>query len=204
MDLYIPQHLRRIKLLEHLIVLLQDYRRKEEVESFDKYREILKTDPVKRFLDLVLFLNEKREIEDVENRISEGENVSTEEKERIEEIKQWRRNCINYITTLFYSVKGTFKVIHFIIDYKVLDLDYISDEDRGIDYTVSKIEIRLRSIPPNMDDELFCKSLEEFLCALLYFGTFHLEINNVITEINDNTTSSIDKGNILFYQKYNL
>ena len=67
MDLYIPQHLRRIKLLEYLIVLLQDYRRKEEVESFDKYREILKTDPVKRFLDLVLFLDEKREIEDVEN-----------------------------------------------------------------------------------------------------------------------------------------
>ena len=57
MDLYIPEHLRKIGVIKQLCTLVEEYSKvyEENIEdSFDDYNYSLKVDPVKKFINMCL------------------------------------------------------------------------------------------------------------------------------------------------------
>jgi hypothetical protein len=165
LNVYIPVHLRNnIKIINQLYKLLYEYENNpayNEVEvddSFESYNSYLANDPVKTFVKFCL---------PVES-VKVGEYETT----------------INYITHLFYSVKGTVKVIEYMKSYLNLKLN------DDFFYSPKKIRLSFKELN-TLNDTLFYDLLKNFLNALLYFnaaivstatGDFYLgeNIKNVV------------------------
>ena len=167
MKIYIPKHLRKIKLIDMLYNMIRNYEYTAETDSFSDYQYIMKTDPVRRFLNLIYV---------------------GEEDEKIEKI--------NYLATLFYSVKGTYKVLDYITAFGILkDWENI-DTTTQITYTVRTLSMTVESI--SVDKTLFCEYFEGFICALLYFKSIILDIGEIRAEVDGNAVTSINSGSFLF------
>lgn len=167
MKIYIPKHLRDIELINRLYKMIIEQSKQDEgsKDSFSDYQWSLSNDPVKRFIDLCL----PKDLVD-------------------------RQDTINYLSALFYSVKGTYKVFDHLIYHNLID----SSRSR-ITYTAREIKIEISKIGVNK--EIFCSALEDFLEALLYFESLKIYIDDIDLEMTGNLTTQLNHGEV-YYQHY--
>ena len=164
MKIYIPKNLTNIEIVSQLKKMIDGYAEyyEETSGSFDNYYYYLKNDDVKRFITLC---------------ISEETLDSSQEYSEV----------INYISRLFYSVKGTPLVFNYIEKYLGIKL-------KNIVYTAETISFEVEEIE-TFNINSFVNSLRNFLSALLYYGelTSTIEMINLIIkgEIHTNVSSGI-------------
>ena len=164
MKIFIPKNLTNIEIISQLKKMIDGYAEyyEETNGSFDNYYYYLKNDDVKRFITLC---------------ISEETLDSSQEYSEV----------INYISRLFYSVKGTPLVFNYIEKYLGIKL-------KNIVYTAETISFEVEEIE-TFNINSFVNSLRNFLSALLYYGelTSTIEMINLIIkgEIHTNVSSGI-------------
>ena len=177
MKIFIPSHLRRLKILDDLCSMVTHYvddgYYENAVDSFDDfYGFYLKTDPVKQFVEMTAKI---------------GETVESEEE---------YEEMINYISTLFYSVKGTPMVFDFIRYYLNFKFDY-SYDGRRLRMNIERVE--------TTDENRFTKCLESFLSSLLFFNDssdkLDLKIKYTNLRIEESIESNLTAG-LLLYRDY--
>lgn len=212
MKLYIPEHLKSIKIIEQLYEMVKYYGNDKAWNSaipgsFDNYNFSLKTDPVVSFLDLVL----PRWVDVIDKHGSTTRYNPDEKKtykiinRQLTDIGFWddrlfpiiseeRKKKINYLSCLLYSVKGTFKVLDYLKQFGILGESKILD----LKYTTKSIEIKIDQI--KVDRDLFFSSLETFLSSLLYFEKLTILVNESGIELKGDINVNIDTGE--FYYKY--
>lgn len=163
MNIYIPQHLRKIKIVELFINMANEYAKiqKTEESSFDNYKYSLKIDPVKRFIGTCL-----------------GNIENSEEYE----------STVNYLSRLFYSVKGTIKVFEYMRMY-LTNLNIKGD----ITYTVGQLDISLGDLNIK-DEEEFYQELNDFLNNLLYYGSVRTESGTIKLKVSTKIENSLSGG----------
>ncbi len=170
MKLYIKENLRSIPIINQLYNIVkaysQTYAEEDEQDSMEDYKYSLRNDHVQRFIDYVVPDSSNQEV---------------------------RKNKILYLTCLFYCVKGTYKVLDYMIDYGLVDAE--------ITYTAKNISISINTIPESLDRDLFCTYLEKFLASLLYFELLDITISSLSVNVVDNTVASLNHGKA-FYQYY--
>lgn len=173
MKIYIPEHLKKLEIIDQLEKLLIEYSSNYYVDSsnsFDDYLYSLKNDPVKKFLSLCI------------------------PKDSINENEQVYEDIINYLYRLFYSVKGTIKVFDYMKKY--LNLEF----DGDIIYTTRYVELKLKSISVS-DENLFYESMKEFLDSLLYFHELNTSTDSIDLILSGTIDSYIGSG-IITYKEY--
>jgi hypothetical protein len=164
MKIFIPRNLSNIEIISQLSKMIDGYEKYyEETEgSFDNYYYYLKNDDVKRFIGLC---------------ITEEDINNTQEHSEV----------LNYISRLFYSVKGTPLVFDYIEKYLGIKLNNVT-------YTAETISFEIEEIK-TYNINVFINSLRNFLNALLYFGELSstLEMINLIIkgEIHTNVSTGI-------------
>lgn len=170
MELYIPEHLRRIPLIGQLCTLVtkyQDCYEESPVDSFNDYEYSLSTDPVRRFI---------KECIPEETWESKDQDYTT---------------VINYLAKLFYSVKGTNLVFEYMKQY--LNLTF----EKDIKYTSERIEFSLVSLNTS-DETLFRDLLEDFLDSLLFYSVLVLNIGIINVKIDNTITKYIQAGAVTY------
>jgi hypothetical protein len=175
LNVYIPVHLRKIKVIDQLAKLLYEYENNpeykgEEVDdSFESYNSYLANDPVKTFIKFCL------------PEYTVGDEYD---------------DVINYLTHLFYSVKGTIKVIEFMKKYLNLEL--------GEDFFYSPKKLRLSFKNLNtLNDALFFDLLKEFLNALLYFNSSVINTTTGEFDLNDDIKNKVSTK-IITYKVFDV
>lgn len=164
MKIFIPKNLTNIEIISQLKKMIDGYAEyyQETGGSFDNYYYYLKNDDVRRFISLCI------------------------EEETLDKSQEYSE-VLNYISRLFYSVKGTPLVFDYIEKYLNIKL-------RNITYTAETISFEVEAIE-TYNINTFINSLRNFLSALLYYGelTSTLEMINLIIkgEIHTNVTSGI-------------
>lgn len=172
MKLYIPSHLRKIEIIDQMAKMIQEYSTnyyESTTDSFDDYYYSLRTDPVKKFLNLCIpedSIDESQDYEDV----------------------------INYLSRLFYSVKGTVKVFDYMRSF--LNLGFEGD----IVYTTRYIEFNLTNITLS-DENLFYESMRDFLNALLYFQELRVNIGTINLILTGNIDNFVG-SNLTCYNEF--
>jgi len=183
MKIYIPQYLRDIPVLSQLSSMYEIFAnlyKGGNESSFSAYRESLKRDPVKYFVNMCLSDN-----------LSSG-NISEET----------YINIVNYITHLFYCVKGTRKVFDYMHEFLDDFLHLIELEPgRYGRYDGRHIEVRFNNLVVT-DGELFYTSLIKFFDALLVFEDIKTNIE-IEMEIKDEIANFIVAG-LVCYKKFNI
>lgn len=162
MKIFVPNHLRRIEILDQMVRMIQEYSSKyyeESSDSFGDYYYSLKNDPVNKFLTLCI------------PESSIGGDQTYEE-------------VITYLSRLFYSVKGTVKVFEYMKTY--LGLSFEGD----IIYTTDYIEFNLKDVSLS-DENLFYESLKNFLDALMYYKELRTNIGTVNLVLTGNITNFV-------------
>ena len=149
MRIYVPQHLRNLEVINNLCLMVQEYQKnyKDPINSFDDYRTYMKIDPVLRFIGYCI---EKTEDMD----------------------EDYYSNILNYVTRLFYSVRGTGKVFEYMSRYLGL-----SFEGEPV-YTAKVVNFSLLE-PIGEDIALFNRYLVEFLNYLLYYESLNYSIKGL-------------------------
>lgn len=124
--------------------------------SFSGYQSYMKIDPVLRFVGFC---------------IKKGEDQSQSEYQAI----------IDYVTRLFYSVRGTRRVFDYISRY--LGIKFIGNPV----YTVKTISFSIQNDTTWYDVSLFNSYLLEFLECLLYYESisYKVDLNLDIQETKD-------------------
>lgn len=180
MNIFIPKHIREIGVVSKMCDLIDKYASESSVyntenteNSFSDYYYYLKIDPVIRFLNI---------------RISDSEWSENHPSEEYNSV-------IAYMSRLFYSVKGTYKVFDYMREYLGLKIEDLS-------YTVKQLNFTLREIElVDIDENVFYNSLIDFLRALLYFGESNIRIGVVKLELS-NTIHNYIGANIVTYKEY--
>ena len=178
MELYIPENLKRITVVNQLCKMVEDYANyyeEEPADSFDDYDFYLSYDPVKRFINLCI----------------PGPDEDENFYEKWESTQDYD-TLVNYLSRLFYSVKGTRLVLEYMQKY--LDLEFVGD----IVYSPGYISFKLETI--NISDEArFRDLLEDFLDALLFWE--YLDVNIAKLSLNiDNKITSYIQGGVVTYK----
>lgn len=178
MNIFIPKHIEKIGVVNKMCELIKAYTESPYYinveDSFNNYYYYLNTDPVKKFLHLCI-----------------KDNTTWEEKHPNEDFE----SVINYITRLFYSVKGTCKVFEFIKKY----LDF---EITDIVYTVKNLSFTIREVTLiDIDEKIFYDSFIEFLSTLLYFDKINIRIELINLWISNKLTNYTG-ANIVTYKDY--
>lgn len=172
MKVYIPNHLRKITIIDQLARMIQEYSTnyyEESTDSFGDYYYSLKNDPVSKFLTLCIS----------EDSIGKDQNYE---------------DVINYLSRLFYSVKGTVKVFEYMKSF--LGLQFSGD----IIYTTEYIEFNLSNVSLS-DENLFYESLKNFLDALLYYKELRTNIGTVNLVLTGNINNYVGT-NLECYNKF--
>lgn len=179
MNIIIPSHLKKIPIIDQLDKLYSTYNSdyNSTVENpFEDYNYYQKSDPVKKFITIDLELNGKKSIE---------------------ESNQDFDTVVNYLTILFYSVKGTSKVIELMLKYLNIP---------ECNYSVERCSPKMPSIEIK-DPESYSKALEDFCNALLYFKNFNINSDPVNLNINLENKGNIqileDNEAISSYKEFN-
>lgn len=174
MKIYIPPHIRELGIVKDLCAMIIGYSEILATENDSKnsldyyyYYKTLDYDSVKSFVGICKHLNNS----------SEDENTSEDE--------ITLENEINYITNLFYTVKGTIKVFDFLKLYLNFEFTY--------EYRINSNELSI-SLSENTynrffkpDEELFKDRFENFLKAVLYIKNLNIGIREVeLDTIRDN------------------
>lgn len=175
MKIYIPSHLRNIKVVDDFCRLIEQYNKEnsnsDQKDSYYYYYKHLNYDPVKRFVGIC---------------------IPTQENE--EEVYT---NIVNYLTGLFYCTKGSTKVFEYLRSH--LKLDGIFDYNMKL----GSLSITLENVPISVDEELFRKTFEDFLKSLLYLKTINIYIDSFTVSITKNQ-ELVEKINLITYQNWGV
>lgn len=209
MKVYIPKHLRTIPIINKLYNIIDAYSKwnHQYQDSFSDYQFSLKTDPVLRFLGVTKVGNNIKFMDGSENytwtggnsvvRESDGEIIFDDER-LLKIAEETKKSELLYLTTLFYSVKGTYVVFEYLKKFDVLKLGKIT-------YTTKIIKLEIEEIPGNLEKDYFCDLFEEFLAALLYFEKLYIIIDSVKLDINAVADTTIGIGrDTKFIRKFEL
>ena len=170
MKIFIPKNLTNIEIISQLKKMIDGYAEyyEETSGSFDNYYYYLKNDDVKRFITLC---------------ISEETLDSSQEYSEV----------INYISRLFYSVKGTPLVFNYIEKYLGIKL-------KNIVYTAETISFEVEEIK-TFNINSFVNSLRNFLSTLLYYGELTSTIEMIILIIKGEIHTNVSSG-IIRYKEF--
>lgn len=178
MKIYVPIYLRELPIIKNFCDIYEAYIGGgyyiSPKDSMDDYRESLKRDPVKYFVNFCLA--------DKEEELGEEE----------------YKNMINYISKMFEAVKGTKRVFDFMKKY--LD-DFLHIEGDPV-YTGQYIEIMFGPIELT-DVEQFYTSLLNFLGALLFFEELKTNIGQIGLTVKDEITNYV-AGDTVCYKKFDV
>ena len=181
MKIYIPSHLRELELVDRLCKMIEVYSTgyyEDYNTSFsDFYEFYLKSDPVRKFLSMMIEKKEGQSEEEYEDQI-------------------------NYISSLFYNVKGTPKVLDYIIKYLGNVINF--DSSTPITYNGTYLTLVIDSISIR-DENLFFDSFLNFLDALLYFDRDNsmIKIKSASLIINSELKNYVDV-NLINYVEYDI
>ena len=167
----IPAHLEKLEIISQLSKMIKGYSEyyKETSNSFDYYYYYYSSDKVKNFIEFCIS----------QSSISSENEYS---------------GVVDYLTKLFYSVKGTLKVFDYMKKY--LQITFKGD----IIYTINEIIIDVDEIT-TIDMSLFIKSMKEFIGVLLYYGELKSSIDTIILLIQGKI-SSTTATEIIKYKEY--
>lgn len=170
MKIFIPKNLTNIEIISQLKKMIDGYAEyySETQGSFDNYYYYLKNDDVKRFIGLCI----KEEDLNSANEYSE---------------------VLNYISRLFYSVKGTPLVFDYIEKYLGIKLSNISYDAKTISFEIDCIETN--------NINMFISSFRNFLNALLYFGELKATIEMMKLIIKGEIKTNVSSG-IIRYKEF--
>lgn len=150
MKIYIPKHLRNVEIIDQLYRMIDSYESEYSSEvvqnSFDDYYIYYGSDPVKNFLKLCIPKSNIPEDQDYDE-------------------------VINYLSRLFYSVKGTIQVFNYMIQYLPLSFD------GEIIYDSKEITINFKNLSVE-NESLFYDLLRKFLDALIYYTRLNTNIGS--------------------------
>ena len=149
MKIYIPKHLREVGIFRDLGRMITAYEESyiPPVTSFDDYQSFSKIDPVLRFVSFCI--TEEDQPEDYES-------------------------VLEYVTRMFYSVRGTRKVFEYMKRY--LGIRFKGEPV----YTVRTISFSIEN-SSEYDASLFSTYLIEFLNYLLYFESINYKPSSDLT-----------------------
>lgn len=159
MKLYIPKHLYGLTIIEQLAKLVSAYqgqRKDSDLEGVMK-----NTDPVRKFIMM---------------RIDPDQSIFIAGSQNYADV-------VNYLTALFYSVKGTQKVLEYM-------KKYLGFQDKEIIYDAKTISIFPTGVSLG-DETLYYDTLGGFLSELLYFEDFKTDIGSTKLLINHKVVSRI-------------
>lgn len=158
MRIYIPQHLKKLGIFRDLGRMVEEYEKtyQNPTSSFTDYQNYMKIDPVLRFVSFC---------------IKQEDGQTDEEYIAI----------LNYVTRLFYSVRGTRRVLDYVGRY--LGIKFIGNPI----YTVKTISFSIANQTEWYDVSLFNSYLLDFLSTLLYYESisYKVDLNLEITETKD-------------------
>ena len=148
MKIYIPKHLRELGIFRDLARMISVYESgyKDPTSSFDNYQSYMKIDPVLRFVSFC---------------IHQGEDQSEEE----------YRAILEYVTRLFYSLRGTRKLFDYMPRY--LGIKFVGDPV----YTTKSINFSIGNDTEWYDVSLFNTYLIDFLNCLLYYESLNYKVD---------------------------
>lgn len=169
MVIYIPNHLREsIPLIKDMTMMIEKYNKDyktETIGSFDLYYDHQNLSSIKKFVRICL----------------ENNNLSFSENNDQDSI-------VNYLSVLFYSVKGTRKVFDFMREYLGISID------EKIVYTISSLVLNINEVSTTSIFN-YVEALKGFLSSLLYYGDLVSEIKKMSLIIDDS---------INFYISYDI
>lgn len=163
MKIYIPNHLRRLKIVNQMCKMIEKYQEtgyyEEYTDPYKYYYSSVNNDPVKKFIGICL-----------SDRITD-----------VEELE----NIVNYLTKLFYSIKGCNEKIMEYLKTKV-GLNILSYKLKKEDSSIG-IDIELESIPSvvSNNEKFFMKLLIDFLKSLMLLNTTYIIIKTQELVISD-------------------
>ena len=195
MNIYIPKHLRRLDIVNNLCKMIMKYQEvvKEEQENknehniqddllyhFNKYKA-LSYDPVKRFVGICI-------------------NPPNSEKQEID--KEIIENKVNYITEVFYSLAGSYKIFEKLKTLLGLEL--------SIDYNISlgHLKITLEKDSYNnlfkLDEDLFHSCFFGFLESLLFFKKAEIIYNEISLTLEKKEKVITKIANPILYSLFDI
>ena len=87
-------------------------------------------------------------------------------------------NTVNYLTKLFYSVKGTQKIFEYM--HKYLGINFIGD----VSYSINEVVFEIEEVTVT-DISVYIKTLKEFLSALLYYYDLNIIIDLMNLKVSE-------------------
>jgi hypothetical protein len=173
MKIFIPNHLRDLVVVDQLAKLLTAYNaeKTDKETAADGINQDKCIDPVKKFIYMKL----------------------NPEDEMFTTGSQNYADVVNYLTTLFYSVKGTQKVLEYMIKY-------LGFSNKDIIYDAKTISI----FPPKEqlgDETLYYNTLLHFLEELLYFQDFKTDLGSISLVIDHKVSTRVQAGSNIHHYK---
>ena len=165
MFIYIPRHLNKLEIVSQMTNLLQEYVKtygsSNTRDSFDYYYYYYTLDPVKNFIRMCL----------------------TRDNKVVDEGVQW------YLIHLFYSVKGTPKVLELM--ETILGLEFIPDKyGNKFIYDENSISYNLKEIS-TFNIKSFMEAQEKFLSSLLYYYDITTIIDKAKLIVEEELSSNV-------------
>lgn len=163
MKIYIPNHLRQLKIVNQLCKMIEKYQEigyKEYTDPYEYYYSSVNNDPVKKFIGICL-------------------------SDRIKQIEELE-NIVNYFTKFFYSIKGCNEKIMDSLKTRIgLDIESYEFKKRG--ESLVTLNIELKSIPQvvSSNEKFFKKSLVDFLESLILLDTTYIIIKTQKLVVSD-------------------
>lgn len=196
MKIFIPKHLRNLKLIDDMARMIEEYSKiqsgnSSESYSFRDYYSTLAEDPVSKFIKLNF--TEKKFEESIKGGVQTfsspiaklgirkatvsplASSINFTPDQKYDEV-------IRYLTKVFYSVKGTPKVFDYLEKYLI--------ETDKINYDGGTINIEIDTI--TLEDEgMWSSAFEKFLDSLCYFHTLDLKMDQVTIKIESEINNSV-------------
>ena len=180
MNIFIPSHIRRdLKIVDQMCKMIENFYENNEnginTDPYYYYYTSINYDPVKKFIGICL-----------SDRLLK------------EETTDWD-NIFNYLTKLFYSVKGCPEEI-----FKYLS-DHVGLDIRNYSYDVvsGEVIVLIGKIPlsDKNSEKFFRDSFRSFLMSLLLVNSFSLNIDeaelNIVEALDINFKSKLYTYNII-------
>lgn len=161
MNIYIPSHIRRnLRIVDQMCKMIENFYQSNEnginSDPYYYYYTSINYDPVKKFIGICLSNN-------LLNNSSDWDNI------------------FNYLTKLFYSIKGCpEEIFKYLSDHVKLDIKSYS-----YDVTSGELVVLIGKIPlsDKNSEKFFRDSFRSFLESLLMVNSFSLNINETELEI---------------------
>ena len=174
MKIYIPNHLRRLRIVNQMCKMIEKYQEtgyyEEYTDPYKYYYSSVNNDPVKKFIGVCL-----------------SDTTTGDKAAGIEELE----NIVNYLTKLFYSIKGCNEKIIECLKTK-LGLKISSSEFKKEKSLIS-LDIELKSMPTvvSNNEKFFIESFTDFLKSLMLLNTIYIVIKTHKLTISDSIKIAI-------------